>query len=117
MKQEKLDYIRGVLETQLHDLLEEAIKTMNDMTADTAPFPDPTDRALLESDRNFILRIRDRERKLIVKIQEALKRIENGTYGVCEDCEGKISSKRLKARPVTTMCYDCKVDSEEEERE
>ncbi len=117
MRQEKIDYIRGMLEGQLHDLLGEAVKTINDMTGDNAPFPDPTDRALLESDRNFMLRIRDRERKLIVKIQEALKRIDDGTYGVCEDCGGSISAKRLMARPVTTMCYDCKVDSEEEERE
>lgn len=117
MKKDKLEYIRGVLESQLRELIEEAGRTINDMTDENTPFPDPTDRALLESDRNFILRIRDRERKLIVKIQEAINRIDDGTYGICESCEGNISTKRLIARPVTTMCYDCKVESEEEERE
>ncbi len=78
--------------------------------------PDPADRATLESDRNFTLRIRDRERRLIGKIKEALERIENGTYGICESCEEDISEKRLKARPVTTLCIDCKTKQEDEEK-
>ncbi|RMG59937.1 MAG: RNA polymerase-binding protein DksA [Deltaproteobacteria bacterium] len=117
MRKEQLEYIRGVLESQLRELLDEAEKTINDMTGENGSFPDPTDRASLESDRSFTLRIRDRERKLIGKIQEALRRIDEGTYGICEMCGGKISPKRLMARPVTTMCYECKVDSEEEEVE
>lgn len=117
MNRDELEYIRGQLEAQVHDLLEEAGKTINDMTVGTVPFPDPTDRAVLESDRNFMLRIRDRERKLIFKIRDAIKRIDQGRYGICEDCGSEISTKRLMARPVTTMCYECKVDSEEEERE
>ncbi len=117
MKKSELDYIRGLLEGQLKELLDEAGKTLNDMTGETSQFPDPTDRALHESDRNFTLRIRDRERKLIGKIKGVLNRIDEGTYGICEGCGGKISTKRLMARPVTTMCYDCKVESEVEERE
>ena len=69
----------------------------------------------MESDRNFTLRIRDRERKLIGKIREALERIDEGTFGTCDDCGEDISVKRLKARPVTTQCIDCK--TEEEARE
>jgi DnaK suppressor protein len=79
-------------------------------------FPDPTDRASVESDRNFILRLRDRERKLIVKINQALERIEDGTFGICEDCGEPIGAKRLEARPVTTQCIDCKTKSEATEK-
>ena len=66
----------------------------------------------MESDRNFMLRIRDREYKLIKKIKEALARLENDTYGVCEECGEDISVPRLKARPVTTLCIDCKAKEE-----
>jgi DnaK suppressor protein len=79
-------------------------------------FPDPTDRATLETDRNFMLRIRDRERKLISKIKEALERIEDGTYGLCEACGEPIGEKRLMARPVTTLCIECKARQEKQER-
>ena len=79
-------------------------------------FPDPTDRATMESDRNFELRIRDRERKLIGKIKEALERIEDGSFGICEECGEDISEERLKARPVTTLCIDCKKRQEKDEK-
>ena len=75
--------------------------------SDEAP-ADPTDRAALESDRNFLLRMRDRERKLLTKISEAFERIEDGSYGRCEECGGEIGIERLKARPVTTLCIACK---------
>jgi DnaK suppressor protein len=86
------------------------------MTAHDDNLPDPTDRAALESDRNFMLRIRDRERKLIVKIKEAIERIDSGTYGICEMCGEEISEARLKARPVTTLCIECKRKQETEEK-
>jgi DnaK suppressor protein len=70
----------------------------------------------LEGNRNLTLRIRDRERKLITKIDEALGRIDDGTYGVCEECGGLIGVERLKARPVTTLCIQCKSEQEAEER-
>ena len=75
------------------------------MTNGKENFPDPNDRASLESDRNFELRIRDRERKLIMKMQEAIKRIDDGIFGICEVCGGPISEKRLMARPVTTLLH------------
>ncbi|HEX7372865.1 MAG TPA: TraR/DksA C4-type zinc finger protein, partial [Thermodesulfobacteriota bacterium] len=84
---------------------------------DRDSFPDPTDRANLETDRNFLLRIRDRERKLIGKIKEALARIDDGTFGICEECGDDISEERLKARPMTTLCIDCKTKAEEEEKQ
>jgi len=87
------------------------------MTNDKDTFPDPTDRANLETDRNFLLRIRDRERRLIVKIKEALARIDDQTFGICEECGEDISEERLKARPVTTHCIACKTKAEEEEKE
>jgi DnaK suppressor protein len=117
MDQEKLLFFKGLLEGRLHVLLEEAGRIASDMRQDTnGDFPDPTDRASLESDRNFLLRIKDRERKLIMKVKEALDRIDNGTFGICESCGRPISEKRLEARPVTTQCIDCKTEDEKKER-
>ena len=117
MDQEKLLYFKGLLEGRLHALLEEAGKACSGMRQDTnGDLPDPTDRASLESDRNFLLRIKDRERKLIMKVEEAMDRIDNGTFGVCESCGRPISEKRLMARPVTTLCIDCKTEREDQER-
>ncbi len=117
MDQEKLLFFKGLLEGRLHVLLEEAGKICTDMRQErNGEFPDPTDRAALESDRNFLLRIKDRERKLIMKVKEALDRIENGTFGICESCGKPISEKRLMARPVTTQCIDCKTEEEKQER-
>ncbi|MGQ9645975.1 MAG: RNA polymerase-binding protein DksA [Thermodesulfobacteriota bacterium] len=117
MDEEKLLYFKGLLEGRLHDLVEEAGKTCTDMRKENeGDFPDPTDRASLESDRNFLLRIKDRERKLIQKVKEALDRIDNGTFGICESCGKPISEKRLMARPVTTLCIECKTEREHQER-
>lgn len=116
MKPEKLLYFRNMLTKKINDLLEEAERTVSEMTDSKENFPDPTDRASLESDRNFELRIRDRERKLISKMQEAIKKIDEGTYGICESCGGPISEKRLLARPVTTSCIDCKTKQEKLEK-
>ena len=103
MNQEKLIYFKGLLEGKMRTLLDEAEKAVNGMgQGRSEDFPDPTDRASLESDRNFQLRIKDRERKLIQKIKEALDRIEDGSFGTCESCGKPISEKRLMARPMTT---------------
>ncbi len=115
MDDKKLIFFKGLLEERLHLLLEEAGKMCQDMREDPSEFPDPTDRASLESDRNFLLRIKDRERKLITKVREALDRIDNGTFGVCDSCGKAISAKRLIARPVTTQCIDCKTEQEKSE--
>jgi len=116
MKQKNIDYFRDLLNQRLKDLLNQADDTVSGMTDQRENFPDPTDRASLEADRNFMLRIRDRENKLIKKIKKALDRIENGTFGVCEICGEDISIERLKARPVTTQCIDCKTKEEAKEK-
>jgi DnaK suppressor protein len=116
MEVEKLEYFRNVLAEEMKSLLGEAGKTVNEMTSDSSNFPDPTDRATQESDRNFELRIRDRERKLINKIKDALDRIDNGEFGICEECGDEISEARLKVRPVTTLCINCKMEEEQKER-
>jgi len=116
MKQKDIDYFRDLLNQRLKDLLNQADDTVSGMTDQRENFPDPTDRASLEADRNFMLRIRDRENKLIKKIKKALDRIENGTFGVCEICGEDISIERLKARPVTTQCIDCKTKEEAKEK-
>ena len=115
-KQEKMKAYKAMLTQKINELLSEAGKTVSEMTNGQENYPDPTDRASLESDRNFELRIRDRERKLIMKMQEAIKRIEDGTFGICEVCGGPISEKRLIARPVTTLCIDCKTKQEKMEK-
>ena len=112
----KREEFKKLLNERIANLLTDANKTVSGMTDAAENYPDPTDRATLESDRNFELRIRDRERKLIGKIKDALERIDNGTFGVCEDCGEEISEERLKARPVTTLCIDCKTKQEKDER-
>jgi DnaK suppressor protein len=112
MKKKDLDFFKKHLQQRMQELLSQADDTVSGMTTPNENFPDPTDRASLEADRNFMLRIRDRESKLIKKIKQALERIENGTYGICESCGEEISIKRLKARPVTTQCIECKAKEE-----
>ncbi|MFO7839409.1 MAG: RNA polymerase-binding protein DksA [Desulfosalsimonadaceae bacterium] len=116
MKQEDLDYFKELLTNRLNELLNQADDTVSDMNDSKGNFPDPTDRATYEADRNFELRIRDREHKLIKKVKKALDRIENGTFGICEKCGDDISIERLKARPVTTLCIECKTKEEALER-
>jgi DnaK suppressor protein len=116
VNKKKTEYFRKLLNQRLDELLGEATKTVSGMTDQGESFPDPTDRASMESDRNFTLRIRDRERKLIGKIKDALYRIEDGTFGICEECGEEISMKRLEARPVTTLCISCKKKQENEEK-
>ncbi|MCU0573541.1 MAG: RNA polymerase-binding protein DksA [Syntrophobacteraceae bacterium] len=110
------EYFKEILLKRLDELIDEAERTVAGMTDTEETFPDPTDRATLESDRNFMLRIRDRERKLIVKIREALERIEDGNFGVCEVCGDDIGIDRLNARPVTTLCIECKRKEEATEK-
>ena len=116
MRQRDLKLFRKLLEGRKRDILQEserAVDTMNNESEEACA--DPTDRAALESDRNFLLRMRDRERKLLTKISEAVARIDDGSYGQCEECGGDIGIERLKARPVTTLCIACK--SAQEARE
>jgi len=110
-----VEFFRTLLNQRILELRAEAGKTVEDMDGDEN-FPDPTDRASMESNRNSVLRIRDRERKLIFKIQEALSRIDEDTFGICEECGEEIGIERLKARPVTTLCIECKSSQEVEEK-
>jgi DnaK suppressor protein len=116
MDAEKLKYFRNVLNDEMKALLSEAGKTVTEMNVESSNFPDPTDRATQESDRSFELRIRDRERRLINKIKDALERIDKGDFGICDECGEDISEARLKARPVTTLCINCKMDEEQKEK-
>ena len=117
MKPEKIEFFRQMLTRQINELLGEAGRTITEMTSDSnGNYPDPSDRASIESDRNFELRIRDRERKLILKMQEAIQRLGDGVFGVCDVCVGPISEKRLMARPVTTLCIACKTKQEKIEK-
>jgi DnaK suppressor protein len=116
MKPEKIEFFRQMLTRQINELLGEAGRTVTDMQGSNENHPDPSDRASLESDRNFELRIRGRERKLILKMQEAVQRLDDGVFGICDVCVGPISEKRLIARPVTTLCIACKTKQEKMEK-
>lgn len=116
MDSKVLEKFKKQLVDKRQEILNEADKTLADMTDQNSNVPDPNDRATIESDRSFELRIRDRERKLLSKIEEALIRIEDGEYGICEECGCDINVKRLEARPVTTLCIDCKTLQEKKEK-
>ena len=107
--------IKQDLLSQKDSLLKEAEETLSTLPGDIN-FPDMGDQATAETDRNFILRLRDRERMLLKKIEETILRIDNKDYGICEECENEIGIKRLEARPVTALCIDCKTREEEDER-
>lgn len=116
MNEDKLKYFKDLL-TKRKEALSEGVKeTVGEMTDEDETFPDPNDRASLECDRNFVLRIRDRERKLKTKIEKALDRIENGSFGICEECGEEITEERLTVRPVTTLCIQCKEEEEKQEK-
>lgn len=108
--------IKKELEKQKAALLAEAGETISSgINPGVENIPDLSDQASAEIDQNFIIRLREREQKLLKKIDEALDRIENGTFGICDSCGEEISYQRLKARPVTTLCIACKTAQEKEE--
>ncbi|MDH4162822.1 MAG: RNA polymerase-binding protein DksA [Nitrospirota bacterium] len=113
----KMLSLKKKLLKQREELLSEAEHTINTkLVTEKESFPDPTDQAAAEHDSNFLLRLRGREQKLLKKIDEAIARIDDGSYGVCESCGGQIGIKRLEARPVTTLCIECKTQQEEDEK-
>lgn len=117
MRQRELKFFRRLLEDRKREILAEAERALGSMNQKSQEgYADPTDRASLESDRNLQLRMRDRERKLLTKIDEAVSRIDSGVYGRCEECGDDIGLERLKARPVTTLCISCKSAQEARER-
>lgn len=115
IREKKIDEIKKKLLAQRKALLAEAIAALNELPEKTV-YPDLGDQASAEIDRNFMLRLRGRERKLLKKIDEALDRIKQGVFGICDKCGQGIDIRRLEARPVTTMCIECKTLQEEEEK-
>ncbi|MDH4228357.1 MAG: RNA polymerase-binding protein DksA [Nitrospirota bacterium] len=109
--------IRRILEQQRDDILAlaEEIIANGAMGTEGTNFPDMSDQATAEQDQNLNIRMRSREQKLLIKIEGALERIGTGSYGVCEECGEDIAFERLKARPVTTLCIDCKTEQEAQE--
>ncbi|MBU0961329.1 MAG: RNA polymerase-binding protein DksA [Proteobacteria bacterium] len=116
MDQNVLDKFKKQLVEKREDILKDADRTLSELTDQNGNIPDPNDRATAESDRNFELHIRNRERKLLAKIEAALQRIEDGEYGECASCGDLIGMKRLEARPVTTLCIECKTIQESKEK-
>ena len=116
MDDKQIAHFKDLLLKQRKEILQYADDTVTDMNDQSDNYPDPTDRASIESDRNFILRLRERERFLLVKIDEALERIDSGEFGLCESCGSDIGFKRLEARPVATLCIDCKTRAEAAEK-
>ena len=114
-KEERLQEIRKNLLQQKELLLSEAGIALNTLPDETL-FPELGDQASADIDRNLMLRLKGRESQLLKKIDEALEKIESGNYGICEICGEDINIKRLEARPVTTMCIECKTEQEEEEK-
>jgi DnaK suppressor protein len=117
MSDKQLAHFRTMLETVKQELSEDIDRTVHTMQDEATAFADPNDRASQESDIALELRNRDRERKLIKKIDEAIGRISNGEYGYCDSCGVEIGLKRLEARPTATMCIDCKTLEEMRERQ
>jgi DnaK suppressor protein len=117
MGRDQLDHFRGILSSWKRDLMEEVDRTMSHMKDEAANPPDPNDRATLESEFALELRTRDRERKLIRKIDEALSRIEDGSYGYCVETGEPIGVKRLEARPVATLCIEAQERRELREKQ
>jgi DnaK suppressor protein len=117
LNQKDLKRYRKMLEDSKLSLLQSARKTlMEESNFDTDDLPDEIDLASSEYAQSMIFRLRDREKFLLKKIERALIRIEDGSFGICERCEEPISSKRLDARPVTTLCIRCKEEQEKKER-
>jgi DnaK suppressor protein len=117
MSTTQLDHFRTILSSWKRDLMEEVDRTVTHMKDEAANPPDPNDRATLESEFALELRTRDRERKLIRKIEEALKRIDDGSYGFCLETGEPIGVKRLEARPVATLCIEAQERRERRERQ
>lgn len=117
MDPDQLDHFSKKLAEWKQQLLEEVDRTVGHMKDDATNFPDPNDRATQEEEFSLELRTRDRERKLIKKINEAQKRIDDDEYGYCETCGIEIGVNRLEARPTAELCIDCKTLEEIRERQ
>jgi DnaK suppressor protein len=117
MNKKQLEHFRLVLNAWKSELSEEITRTVHQMRDVPENPPDPNDRASQETDMSLELRSRDRERKLIKKIDEAIERIDNGDYGYCDNCGVEIGLERLEARPTAELCIDCKTLDEIREKQ
>lgn len=117
MNEAQSEHFRQILLQWKQELMEEVDRTLHHMQDDAANFPDPNDRASQESEFSLELRTRDRERKLLKKINEALEKLDAGDYGYCESCGIEIGIRRLEARPTATQCVDCKTLDEIREKQ
>ena len=117
MNEAQLEHFATILSNWKAELMHEVDRTVHHMQDDAANFPDPNDRATQESEFSLELRTRDRERKLIKKIDESLKEIQSGDYGFCESCGIEIGIRRLEARPTASLCIDCKTLDEIREKQ
>jgi DnaK suppressor protein len=117
LNKKDLKRFKTMLEDSKRQLLQSARKTLvEESSFDTDDLPDEIDLASSEYSQSLVFRLRDREKFLLAKIDKALKRIDDGSFGICEKCEEEISSKRLEARPVTTLCIRCKEEQEQKEK-
>lgn len=117
MNEKQQDHFRQILLVWKNELMEEVDRTVDHMQSDASNFADPADRATQEEEFSLELRTRDRERKLIKKIDESLNAIDTGEFGYCEACGVEIGIKRLEARPTATLCIDCKTLQEIKEKQ
>ena len=117
MNEQQVAHFTKILQNWKQELMEEVDRTVNHMQDEAANFPDPADRASQEEEFSLELRTRDRERKLIKKINDTLSRIEEDDYGFCDSCGVEIGIRRLEARPTATLCIDCKTLAEIKERQ
>jgi DnaK suppressor protein len=117
MNEDQVQHFRNILLEWKRSLMEEVDRTVHHMQDDAANFPDPNDRATQESEFSMELRARDRERKLIKKIDESIGHLDNDDFGYCEACGVEIGVKRLEARPTATLCIDCKILDEIREKQ
>jgi DnaK suppressor protein len=116
LNEEQLKTLKSVLDEQLETLMNHSRKAVSELVEVREAETDPLDLAVSESNRDFTLRLADRERRLLGKIRYVLKRMQAGEYGVCESCGEEITIGRLMARPVATLCIDCKTEAEQVER-
>lgn len=116
MDKEKLQFFKELLLKRREEILKELRETLKDLEEGQENLPDTVDQAARESQLALGLRLRDREQKLLKKIERALQKIEEGTYGICEACGAEIDEKRLMARPEATLCIDCKRAQEKMEK-
>lgn len=117
MNPRQLEHFKTMLEEMKRELSQDIDRTVHTMQDEATVFADPNDRASQESDMSLELRNRDRERKLIKKIDETIAKINSGDYGYCESCGVEIGLKRLEARPTATLCIDCKTLDELREKQ